>query len=291
MTKLSDHPLYAHSRDRSIHAHGDSVASREIREERPVVRLISRIVALTWMQALASLALGIGLWELAVRVLNPPKIYIVAPSEIAATFIDMLLDGELVYHIQVSGLEFILGYGLAVVLGITLGIFLALVRPVRIFLAPWMSALYSTPILALGPLFIVSLGIGILSKVVIIFLVCVFPIMISTQVAVSQVDPSLLTMARSFSLSPVQIIWKVRFRYAFPNVIAGLRVASARGLVGIVVGELFGARAGLGYLVITSSQVFQTARVFVAVTVLAGAGIVMNGLFSRLEEKLAPWKE
>jgi NitT/TauT family transport system permease protein len=163
-------------------------------------------------------------------------------------------------------------------------------KTARGFFDPWVSMLYATPILALGPLFILWLGIGVVSKIAVIFLVAVFPILINTLVGLTTTDRILLDVARSLGASPQQIYMKVRMPAALPYIIAGLRLSVARALVGVVVAELFGARAGLGFLILMSSQSFDTAAMFVGVIVLAVAGVASVAALKWVEKRMAPWR-
>jgi NitT/TauT family transport system permease protein len=150
--------------------------------------------------------------------------------------------------------------------------------------------LYAMPIIALGPLFILWLGIGIGSKIAIVFLTAVFPILINTVTGLTNADRILIEVARSFGANSFQIYTKVRMPAALPFIIAGLRLSVARALVGVVVAELFGARAGLGFLIVNAAQSFDTAGLFVGVIVLAIAGVVSVELLKWIEAVLAPWR-
>ena len=143
--------------------------------------------------------------------------------------------------------------------------------------------LYATPIIALGPLFILWLGIGVASKIAIVFLTAVFPILINTIAGLTATDRTLVDVARSFGATQAQINLKIRIPAAMPFITAGLRLSVARALVGVVVAELFGARAGLGFLILTSAQNFDTAALFLGVIIFAIAGVVSVSLLKRIE--------
>jgi NitT/TauT family transport system permease protein len=192
--------------------------------------------------------------------------------------------------VYVSFIEFAGGFALAVALGILLGVVLAEFPLIRGLVDPWVSMLYATPIIALGPLFILWLGIGVISKSSIVFLVSVFPILINTVSGLTTTDKVFIEVAESFGANAWQIYVKVRMPAALPFIIAGLRLGVARALVGVVVAELFGARAGLGFLILNSAQSFDTAGVFVGVIILAIAGVLSVELLKWLEFKLAPWR-
>jgi NitT/TauT family transport system permease protein len=243
-----------------------------------------------FLQGLASFAVAAVLWEITAHFIVKSPIFFVPLEQIVLKAIKLWQSGELKTDIAVSGIEFASGFGLATVVGILIGVGLASSAIARRFFEPWISMLYATPIIALGPLFILALGIGVWSKIVIIFLTAVFPIIINTVAGLTTTDRHLIEAARSFGASPSQIQIKVRIPSALPFIIAGLRLGVARALVGVVVAELFGARAGLGFLILTSAQNFDTAALFVGVLILALAGVISVEFLKWLEARLAPWR-
>jgi ABC-type nitrate/sulfonate/bicarbonate transport system permease component len=254
---------------------------------------LSKLTDVVWpgvAQWIVSFAAAIALWELCARVLVRNDLFFAPLSAVAMRAIELWSSGELQTHIEVSFVEFAGGFLLSVVLGIGLGVLLAESRIVRGLIEPWVSMLYATPIIALGPLFILWLGIGVASKIAIVFLTAVFPILINTVTGLTTTDRTLIEVARSFGADARQIYTKVRMPAALPFMIAGLRLSVARALVGVVVAELFGARAGLGFLILNSAQSFDTAGLFVGVIILAIAGVVSVELLKWLEIALAPWR-
>ena len=266
---------------------------RALEKEPAVMPPVRRFVAIPpgVLRWIVSFAIAIALWELSARLLVANNLFFTPLSAVAVRAAELWASGELQTHIWVSFVEFAGGYALSVVVGILLGIVLAESTLVRGLVDPWISMLYATPIIALGPLFILWLGIGVASKIAIVFLTAVFPILINTVTGLTNTDRTLLEVARSFGATPRQIYTKVRLPAAVPFIIAGLRLSVARALVGVVVAELFGARAGLGFLILNAAQSFDTAGLFVGVLVLAIAGVVSVELLKWLEFKLAPWRE
>ena len=230
------------------------------------------------------------LWEALGRTGRWPLI--MAPlSAIFASARRMLESGQLQKHIMISLNEFFWGFALAVAAGVVLGIAIATSDVFCHFVDPWISALYSTPTVALAPLFILIFGIDTPSKIAVVFLLAVFPIVINTSTGIRSTDQVYVEAARSFCASRRQIFTKVLIPSALPFIVAGVRLGIGRGLVGVVVGELLGSRGGLGFLVLTSSQVFDTAGLWVGVFVLAGTGIISVLLLQKLEHRMAPWRE
>jgi NitT/TauT family transport system permease protein len=249
-----------------------------------------RVMSLGVARALVGFLAVIFFWEIIARYFMTNALVIVPLSKVWDAFLKLARSGELWKHTSVSLQEFALGYVAAAVVGILLGLLLATSHRLRDYAGPWVSFLYAVPLVAIAPLFIVAFGIGIMSKVVVIFLVAVFIILVNTEVGVSSTDPHLIEAARSFGASRVQIFRKVLFPAALPFIIAGLRLGMARGLVGVVVAELFGAKAGLGFLILASAQVFDTASLFVGVLVLAIGGYLGVELLRVIERKMAPWR-
>lgn len=253
----------------------------------------SRFRSSAWLPAARwclSFAIAIVLWELTARVFIHNQLFLTPLSSVVVRTGELWSTGELQTHLYVSFVEFIGGFALSIVVGIALGVLLAEFSLVRGLVDPWISMLYATPIIALGPLFILWLGIGVTSKIAIVFLVAVFPILINTVTGLTTTDKTIIEVARSFGANQKQIYTKVRMPAALPFIIAGLRLSVARALVGVVVAEMFGARAGLGFLILNSAQSFDTAGVFVGVIILAIAGVVSVELLKWLEAKLAPWR-
>jgi NitT/TauT family transport system permease protein len=199
------------------------------------------------------------------------------------------VTGELWKHIYISSIEFIVGYVIAAVLGIAIGLLMAESTRAKNILQPWISGIYATPTIALAPLFLLWLGIGIWSKVIVVITLVIFTVIINTEVGLRTTSPRLIEMLRSFGASRNQIFWKVSLPSAMPFVLAGLKLGIGRGLIGVVVAELFGSRAGLGQLISESADSFNMPNLFAAVIILASAGIAMTAGFSWLEKKLVPW--
>jgi NitT/TauT family transport system permease protein len=249
-----------------------------------------RLLPLSAARAIVGFLAMVFAWELIARYLFTNALVLVPLSKVWEAFVKLVRTGELWKHTSVSLQEFVLGFAAAAIVGIVLGLLLATSPKLRDYVEPWVSFLYAVPLVAIAPLFIVAFGIGIMSKVVVIFLVAVFIIIVNTEVGVLSTDPNLIEAARSFGATRLQIFRKVLLPAALPFIVAGLRLGMARGLVGVVVAELFGAKAGLGFLILASAQVFDTASLFVGVLVLAIGGYLGVELLKFIEHKLAPWR-
>lgn len=232
---------------------------------------------------------GLVLWELISRFLVANALFLAAPSQIAVAIYNLGLSGELWHHIAISAVEFVLGYLIASALGIALGLAMAASDAVKRAMQPWIAGLYATPTIALAPLFILWLGIGIWSKVLVVIFLVLFPVTINTEAGLRTTSERLIEMLRSFGATQRQIFLKVSLPSAVPFILAGLKLGIGRGLIGVVVAELFGSRAGLGRLISQSADAFNMPELFAGVVILAFAGIVMTAGFSWLEKRLVPW--
>ena len=240
---------------------------------------------------LISVLAGLTLWELASRVLIDNTLFLAAPSQIGRAIIGLARSGELWRHVWVSGREFAIGYVVASVLGILLGLALAGNEVRRAALQPWVSGFYATPTIALAPLFILWTGIGIWSKILVVVSLVIFPVAINTEAGLRTTSARLVEMLRSFGATRRQIFLKLSLPSAIPFILAGLKLGIGRGLIGVVVGELFGARAGLGQLITQSAEAFDMPDLFAGVVVLAAAGIGLTACFSWIERRAVPWTQ
>jgi NitT/TauT family transport system permease protein len=230
-------------------------------------------------------------WELVGNVLqlvNP--MFMSAPSLILTAAYQLFASGEIWNDLRVSGIEFFWGYVLSVAVGIPFGIAVGWYKRAAYLFDPFVNALYSTPRVALLPLVIIWLGIGILSKVGIIFLGAVFPIMINARDGVKTTPHNLLTAARSFGASQWQIFMSVVLPSTVPFLISGLRLGVGRALIGVMVGELYAATAGIGFMITVAGATFQTDKVFVGVLIFAITGMISMELLGKLEKRFSSWR-
>ncbi len=242
-----------------------------------------------YLAGIFSVAGGLLLWEIVSRFLISNALFLAAPSQIAIAIYNLAVSGELWHHMGISALEFALGYVIASVLGIALGVAMASSVTAKQALQPWVSGLYATPTIALAPLFILWFGIGIWSKVIVVISLVLFPVTINTEAGLRTTSERLIEMLRSFGATKRQIFFKISLPSALPFILTGLKLGIGRGLIGVVVAELFGSRAGLGRLISQSADAFNMPELFAGVVILAVAGIVMTAGFSWFEERLVPW--
>jgi ABC-type nitrate/sulfonate/bicarbonate transport system permease component len=242
---------------------------------------------------LGTVAVGIFLviWELVgniFQLINP--MFMSAPSLIFKAGYEMFRSGEIYHDLYVSGIEFLGGYFLAAAVAIPFGIIVGWYKRASYVFDPFINAMNATPRVALLPLVIIWLGIGILSKVGIIFLGAVFSILINTRDGVKTTPANLLNAARSFGASEWMLFKAVVFPASIPFIITGLRLAVGRALVGVLVGELYAATAGIGFMITVAGATFQTDKVFVGVLIFALSGMIGMELLSKLEHRFDKWR-
>jgi NitT/TauT family transport system permease protein len=241
----------------------------------------------SWGSVLA----GILLWEFIGQFIVTRSLFLTTPSQALLAVWQLAATGELQRHAWVSGQAFFVGYVLGCGAGLLVGLIMGVSRRANAALGPWVSGLYATPIIAISPLLILWFGIGVWSKIVVVISLVIFPMIINTDAGVRATDRALVDAARSFGATSLQVFTKVCLPSAAPFVLAGLKMAVGRGLIAVVVGELFGARAGLGFMIQQAAEIFNMPQLFAGVMVLAVTGILLTAMFNRLERILVPWNQ
>jgi ABC-type nitrate/sulfonate/bicarbonate transport system permease component len=264
-----------------------------LRRERAILGTASVVVFLCvweglirgWWADLLEPVLGSGAarWRIS-------PIFLSSPTAVARAAIRLFGAGDLWNDLRVSGLEFLLGFVLAIAVGIPVGLAAGWYRRFCYAIEPFLAALNATPRVALLPLIIIWVGIGIWSKVVIVFLGAVIPICINALAGVRTTDAKLLRVARSFQAARGRLFWTIILPSAVPFILTGLRLGVGRAMVGVVVGELYAATAGIGFMITVAGASFQTDKVFVGVAIIALAGLLMIEALARLERRFETWR-
>jgi ABC-type nitrate/sulfonate/bicarbonate transport system permease component len=241
-----------------------------------------------WVITGLSLIVFIGAWEIFGRDINP--VFGSYPSAIAIAFVDLLRNGKLIAALLQSLQPFVVGYLLAIVVGMPLGLIIGRFRTAGAALGIYVTAGYATPLVALVPLLILWLGLGFAVKVAVIFLMSIFPICINTWAGVNAVPVSLIEVGKSFVASDATILRRIILPATLPYIMAGVRLAVGRAVVAMIIAEFFTAISGLGGIIINSANNFDTATMFVPVVVLMVLAIGLNGLILKIEAWVAPWQ-
>jgi NitT/TauT family transport system permease protein len=234
-----------------------------------------------------SVAAGIVVWEIYGRWLHSP--IFAYPSGIAGGFAAVVRSGELQYYLASSLVVLFWGLGLGIVIGIPVGILMARLAIVEHILDPYINALYATPLVAVIPLIVLWLGFQTKAKVALVFLFCIFPILLNTYQGVKNTDAKLSEVARSFCATEWQLWRDLIIPSAVPFIVAGIRLAIGRGLVGMVIAEFYTSIGGLGYMIVQYANTFKMDRLFVPIVVLMILGVGLTSLLRGVERHIAPW--
>jgi len=240
-----------------------------------------------WVRAGAMVATLIG-WELLGRQVNP--LFMSYPSAIARAAVNMTVSGELPLALLSSLRTLAIGFPLASVIGIVLGL---LIGRYRLFdaMTDWLvNALYATPMIAIIPLVVLWFGLGDSAKLFIVSLITVFPVLINTSAGVRNVPRNLLEVAAAFDASEAQVFRKIILPAALPYMMTGLRLGIGRAIIAMVAAEFFTALTGLGALIVKYGNQYDTAAMFVPILLLMALGILLTTLVRHAEHRCAPWR-
>jgi ABC-type nitrate/sulfonate/bicarbonate transport system permease component len=241
-----------------------------------------------WAITSLSVAVLLGLWEFFGRDVNP--VFGSYPSAIALAFVELVRTGQLGAALYESLRPFVVGYGLAIVVGVPLGLVIGRYRVLEAALGIYVTAGYAMPLVALVPLLILWLGLGFAVKAAVVFLMSVFPICINTWLGVTAVPKNLIEVGKSFVASDAVILRRIVLPATLPYIMAGIRLAVGRAVVAMVIAEFFTTISGLGAIIINSANNFDTATMFVPIMVLMVLAIGLNSLIGWVERRVAPWQ-
>jgi NitT/TauT family transport system permease protein len=218
------------------------------------------------------------------------KLYFAVPSQIAGTLWTMFATGSIWTPLGVSASAFALGLLLAIVVGLPLGVLLGRSATLNAMVDPFITAFNATPRLVFLPLLMLWFGIGIWSKVAVVFLGAVFPLLINTYEGVRNADKILINVVRSFGAGEWDIARLVVVPNSLPFIIVGLRLAIGRAVLGVVVSEFFGSQDGLGVMMVRAASQYKVDVVFAGLIVFAALSLIMTGLVKLLEDRLTRWR-
>lgn len=227
------------------------------------------------------------LWEGLVRSLHVPVWLVPAPSHILEVIAEK--NAVMLFHTLVTLEETLLGFALALGLGIVCAIGIVHFPILRETLYPTLIMFNSFPKIAIAPLFVVWIGVGIESKVANAFLVALFPIVINMIMGLTDMDPELLELVQAMSKSRWVLFWKIRLPHSVPYLFAGCKIAVSFAVIGAIVGEFISGRSGLGYLVLSANSTFNTPMAFTALVYLVLMSLALYGIVIWAEKFILPW--
>jgi NitT/TauT family transport system permease protein len=241
-----------------------------------------------WVVTVISLTLFLLFWEYFGRDINP--IFGSYPSAIFAAFVELARNGKLAAALLQSLQPFVVGYGIAIVIGVPLGLVIGRFWVAEAALGILVTGGYAMPLVALVPLLMLWFGLGFTVKAAVIFLMSIFPICINTWLGVKSVPKTLIDVGRSLVASDAVILRRIVLPATLPYIMAGIRLAVGRAVVGMVIAEFFTTISGLGAIIINSANNFDTATMFVPIIVLMILAVGLNALIGWIERMVAPWQ-
>jgi NitT/TauT family transport system permease protein len=260
----------------------------------------ARVATSAFKQRVESMALGTAvivllliIWELLpyfVPMKQGTRLFFTVPSRILATLWQMFASGTIWAPLGVSATAFAIGLALAIAAGLPLGILLGRSNMLNAMFDPFITAFNATPRLVFLPLLMLWLGIGLWSKVAIVFLGALFPLLINTHEGVRNADKLLINVVRSFGAKEWDVARLVVIPNSLPFIVVGLRLAVGRAILGVVVAEFFGAQDGLGVLMVRAASSFNVDVVFAGLIIFAALSLIMTGLVKLVEERMNRWR-
>lgn len=237
-----------------------------------------------------SVAVFFLLWQVAPELGWVNGRFTSQPSQVFLAAIDVFLNDDFFYHARVSLAEFFLGFALALGISIPLGVLLGTSRTARYLIDPPLMALYIAPTLVLLPILVIWLGIGMASKVAVVFLGALFPIVVNTMAGMREADPRLIRAARSFGAGRLDVFVRILVPGSLPSILTGVRLAVGRAVLGVVVGELFVSQAGIGHQLNTYGSAMRIDRLLVYALVVSAFGYALTVAVRALETRVRTWR-
>lgn len=228
-------------------------------------------------------------WQFGVSDAGLP--YFSRPTLVAARLYDLLTHREIYRHMYVTLVEIGAGYALGAAFGLSLGFILGRSRFLSATLQPYIMGLYSIPKIALAPVFIVWLGLGVASKIAVVFVASFFLVFFNTYAGLLAVNEELVRLARLMGASWPQTMWRVIVPAAAQQIFLGLRTAVPYAVIGAVIGEYIGASEGLGYFILYASQTYDAPSLFAGIIILVAIVFAVNFGLNWLEGRVIRWRK
>ncbi|MCY4568822.1 MAG: ABC transporter permease [Candidatus Poribacteria bacterium] len=236
----------------------------------------------------AILLIVLGIWEGVVHLFEMPRYILPAPSKIVVTL--FAEHAQLLKHTLVTLQEMLLGFLLAVSIGVPLAVLMFEFPTLEKAFYPYVIGSQTVPVFAIAPLLVLWFGFGITSKVIMAALIVFFAIVLNTLDGLKSTDPDTVNLLRILRATRWQILWKVRIPSALPFIFSGAKIGISISTIGAVIGEWVGAKAGLGYLMLYANGTLQVSLVFAAILCLTLLGLGLFGLMTLLERYAMPWR-
>jgi NitT/TauT family transport system permease protein len=240
---------------------------------------------------LATLLVFIGLWQAYVSVFHIPVQILPSPLLFLSKFLKIMAMSDMGTHIGITLYEIFIGFLIGCVLGLLFGYLLAKSVLLERLFTPYIVLVQIAPKISIAPLFLLWFGLGATSKIALVVLVVFFPIMVNTIVGIRSVESNMQDLLHILKANRWQRFWTVEIPYSLPSIMSGVKVSTTYAITGAVIGEMIGAKAGLGYLVILGSETYDINLILTAVLLLSVIGLVLYLLSNLLEKRLLRWHE
>ena len=237
-----------------------------------------------------SVVLALTAWQLVANARIWSVLFLPGPWDVAQAFVQLFQSDDIWLDIATSGEELAIGYGMAIVIGLLIGLLMGWYTRFQYALDPFVNFFYSTPRIVFIPIFILWLGIELQPKIAVIFLGAVFPIIINTMAGVRNTEAALLRVARSFGASDALTFRRVVLPGSVPFILTGFRLGIGHALTGLVVAEYIAAKHGVGQIIAIASQTFQTPKAFAGVVLIACTGMLLTTVLHRIENRFQSWR-
>jgi len=230
------------------------------------------------------------LWQLLLMAGIGDRRFFPTPTDIAARYWEMLASGELLMHTAITLYRVFVGFFVGAIPGIAVGLLMAMFRPVRIFFDPLIASLFPIPKIALMPLFLLAFGFGDASKIAVVAVAVLFPVIINTYSGASNIEKIYWDVAKNYGASESVMFRRIVFFGALPMIFAGLRIGLAVSFIVLVASEFVATKAGIGYLIWNSWELLQVDIMFVGILTVGILGLIATVCLQEIERKVIPWK-
>lgn len=229
-------------------------------------------------------------WKVYIALFNVPDYLLPQPEILLKTTIDLLVKGDMLYHIYITLKEVFIGIVIGIFSGLVVGYIVAKSRYIEKLIMPFVLIVQTAPKISLAPLFILWFGLGLESKIALVILVVLFPVMVNEIVAIRSIDKNMYNLMKILNSTPFQKFYHIELPYSLEAILSGIKVAVTQAITGAVIGEMIGAKAGLGYLLILGNETYDIKLVLSSIFVLSIIGLLLYIIAEKVEKRFLNWK-
>ena len=230
------------------------------------------------------------IWDLSVVIFKVPSSILPRPLELFRGLITMFQTGGLMGHIEVTLEEVLIGTVIGIVIGLVVGYIMAKLRLIERLIMPFVIIVQTAPKISLAPLFILWMGLGLQSKIALVILVVSFPVMINEVTAIRSIESDVFNLMTVLKASRIQKFLYVELPHSMEMLLSGVKIAVTQAMIGAVIGEMIGAKAGLGYLLTLGSETYDIKMILNSVILLSVIGLILYLIAEMVEKKVLYWK-